>query len=233
MKFDAVSAGGWQHGQYLHISHCAQTMRHVWSNNSLHAYYAFHCRACTVQQLQSLCATHVATVCFTTLKCVPSSACNPQVLAAMWDHLLLRTPKEIASTVCSAIMTIMQDKCQAPQHPPGEAPATAAQPTGTVSSSAQHPNSMEARQAATAAALSGPDSVPKDCDLAIALSVLGSKPGTLSQRFAMLSAARKEWPDDPEGVLALMLLEDVVLAPGEAVIIPAGCPHAYICGKQE
>jgi hypothetical protein len=90
---------------------------------------------------------------------------------------------------------------------------------------------MEAQQAATAAALSGPDDVPKSCELSIALSVLGSKSGSLSQRFAMLSAARKDWPDDPAGVLALMLLEDVVLGPGEAAIIPAGCPHAYVCGE--
>lgn len=90
---------------------------------------------------------------------------------------------------------------------------------------------MEAQQAATAAALSGPSYVAKDCELAIALSVLGCKPGTLSQRHAMLSAAVRAWPDDPVGVLGLMLLEDVVLGPGEAAIIPAGCPHAYVCGE--
>jgi hypothetical protein len=47
----------------------------------------------------------------------------------------------------------------------------------------------------------------------------------------MLSAAARAWPEDPVGVLGLMLLEDVVLGPGEAAVIPAGCPHAYICGK--
>lgn len=34
------------------------------------------------------------------------------------------------------------------------------------------------------------------------------------------------------GLLGLMLLEDVVLGPEEAVIIPAGCSHAYICGER-
>lgn len=33
---------------------------------------------------------------------------NLQALAAMWDHLLLRTPGEIASTVCSSVLTLMQ-----------------------------------------------------------------------------------------------------------------------------
>lgn len=47
----------------------------------------------------------------------------------------------------------------------------------------------------------------------------------------MLSAAASAWPDDPVGLLSLMLLEDVVLGPGDAAIIPAGCPHAYICGE--
>lgn len=61
--------------------------------------------------------------------------------------------------------------------------------------------------------------------------MLGCKPGSDSGRYAMLSAARIAWPDDPVGLLGLMLLEDVVLGPGEAVIIPAGCPHAYICGE--
>jgi len=154
-----------------------------------------------------------------------------QVLAAMWDHLLLRTPQHIASTVCSAVLNLMQDKGQAPHHPPGHTPPAPAQPTGTTTSAGQHPDSMEAQQAATAAALSGPDNVAKDCDLAVALSVLGSKPGGWSQRCAMLSAAARAWPDDPAGVLGLMLLEDVVLGPGEAVIIPAGCPHAYVCGE--
>jgi mannose-6-phosphate isomerase class I len=32
-------------------------------------------------------------------------------------------------------------------------------------------------------------------------------------------------------VLALLLLEDVVLGPGEAALIPSGCPHAYISGE--
>lgn len=123
----------------------------------------------------------------------------------------------------------VQDKVQAPHH--AQAPASSAQPTGTTSSSGHHPGSSEAQQATTAAALSGPDTVPKACDLAIALSVLGSKPGSDRQRYAMLSAARSAWPDDPVGLLGLMLLEDVVLGPGEAVIIPAGCPHAYICGE--
>lgn len=158
-----------------------------------------------------------------------------QALCAMWDHLLLRTPKHIAATVCSAVLTVMQDKVQAPRHTPGQAPGTttSAAPTGTVTSSGHHPGSMEAQQAATAAALSGPDNLAHSCDLALALSVLGSKPGGLSQRFAMLSAAAAAWPDDPVGVLGLMLLEDVVLGPGEAIIIPAGCPHAYVCGAWE
>jgi mannose-6-phosphate isomerase class I len=76
----------------------------------------------------------------------------------------------------------------------------------------------------------GPENVPSECELALALSLLGSKPGSTSQRFAMLSAVRRAWPDDPVGVLGCMMLEDVVLAPGEAVMIPAGCPHAYGCG---
>lgn len=76
----------------------------------------------------------------------------------------------------------------------------------------------------------GPENVPSECELALALSLLGSKPGSTSQRFSMLSAVRRAWPDDPVGVLGCMMLEDVVLAPGEAVMIPAGCPHAYVCG---
>lgn len=156
----------------------------------------------------------------------------------MWDHLLLRTPKEIASTVCSSVLTIMQDRVQPPHAGAPNAtnststnPSTAPQPTGTTSSSADHPGSLEAQQAATAAALSGPESVPSDCQLALALSLLGARPGSVSQRFAMLSAVARAWPDDPVGVLSCMLLEDVVLAPGEAVMIPAGCPHAYVCGE--
>lgn len=175
----------------------------------------------------ALSATARATILHTT----QSTLYVLQVLAATWDHLLLRTPQHIASTVCSAVLTLMQDRAKAPHHPPGHTPAAPAQPTGTTTSAGQHPDSMEAQQAATAAALSGPDNVAKDCDLAIALSVLGSKPGGLSQRCAMLCAAARAWPDDPAGVLGLMLLEDVVLGPGEAVIIPAGCPHAYICGE--
>ena len=56
--------------------------------------------------------------------------CSVQALAAMWDHLLLRTPKEIAATACSSILTIMQDQAAAPHHAPGHAPAISAQPTG-------------------------------------------------------------------------------------------------------
>jgi hypothetical protein len=154
-----------------------------------------------------------------------------QILAAMWDHLLLHTLKDIATAVCNAILTLMNDSARAPQHSaPGQGPPPSAQPTGSTSSSAHHPGSLEAQQAATAAALAGPDHVPKACDLALAMSVLGCRPGGLSQRLSLLSAAARAWPDDPAGVLGLMLLEDVVLAPGEAVIIPAGCPHAYICG---
>lgn len=47
---------------------------------------------------------------FVTLLTCPHG--NLQVLAAMWDHLLLRTPGEIASTVCSSVMTLMQVCCR-------------------------------------------------------------------------------------------------------------------------
>lgn len=71
----------------------------------------------------------------------------------MWDHLLLRTPKEIASTACSSVLTIMQDKAQFPRSAAADRPSSSsAQPTGTTSSSA---GTMETQQAATAAALSG------------------------------------------------------------------------------
>jgi mannose-6-phosphate isomerase class I len=46
----------------------------------------------------------------------------------------------------------------------------------------------------------------------------------------MLKAAAAAWPGEATGVLALLLLEDVVLGPGEAALIPSGCPHAYVCG---
>jgi hypothetical protein len=148
----------------------------------------------------------------------------------MWDHLLMRCPPE-AAEVCSSVLSRMQEALQAPEHPAGQAPAAAdAQATGTTSSSA---HGMEVEQAKTAAALSGPDNVGKACDLSIALSLLSCKPGggSSSQRYAMLSAALQAWPDDARGVLGLMLLEDVVLSPGGAALIPADMPHAYICGE--
>jgi hypothetical protein len=148
----------------------------------------------------------------------------------MWEQLLLRTPTDTAAQVCRAVLASMQHDVQAPHHAPGQAPPSGAQRTGTTTSSGAHQGSLEAQQAATAAALSGPDHVANACDLALALSVLGARPGALSQRYAMLSAAASAWPAHPVGVLALMLLEDAVLGPGEAVTIPSGCPHAYICG---
>lgn len=126
----------------------------------------------------------------------------------------------------------MSDQAQVAHHPQGKPHhQPAAQPTGTVTTSGQHASSQESQQAATAAGLMGPEIVPKACDVALALSTLGAKPGDSSQRYAMLSAAVSAWPDDPVGILGLMLLEDVVLGPGESVMIPAGCPHAYVCGK--
>jgi hypothetical protein len=47
----------------------------------------------------------------------------------------------------------------------------------------------------------------------------------------MIAAAAAAWPGDAAGVLALLLLEDVVLERGQACLIPAGCPHAYVCGE--
>lgn len=107
----------------------------------------------------------------------------------MWDHLLLRTPKEIAATVWNAVFTLMQ-----PQQPQRKAPAgpesptsaaTAPHPTGTVSSSAHHPGSMEAQQAATAAALSGPDEVCEEDCFSIAVCIV-----LLSQR----ATGKVDWP---------------------------------------
>lgn len=84
---------------------------------------------------------------------------------------------------------------------------------------------------AEAAALSGPPQpAGKACDLALALGLV-SEPGGLGSRDAMLAAVATAWPGDPAGVLALLLMEDVVLQRGESILIPAGCPHAYVCGE--
>lgn len=84
---------------------------------------------------------------------------------------------------------------------------------------------------AEAERLEGPSSgVCTACDMDLALGVI-TQPGGSGQRSAMIAAAAAAWPDDAAGVLALLLLEDVVLERGQACLIPAGCPHAYVCGK--
>jgi mannose-6-phosphate isomerase len=60
-------------------------------------------------------------------------------------------------------------------------------------------------------------------------SALADLPGTLLSFLGSYATIGHLHPDDP-GVVAALLLNDVRLAPGEALFLGAGVPHAYLNG---
>lgn len=147
----------------------------------------------------------------------------------LFNWLLLQLP-HLFSEESSAKDSTSNDTSTRPQDAPGSGSSDGPKVPTTGTSSAEF--------AAEAERLEGPTSgVCTASDLDIALGVItqqcgsGQRDAMSGQRGAMISTAAAAWPDDAAGVLALLLLEDVVLERGQACLIPAGCPHAYICGK--
>lgn len=86
------------------------------------------------------------------------------------------------------------------------------------------------REVLTAVLSAEPHEIARTVELAaLAAEQLAAKQGPHADAYAAYAGLAHHFPGDP-GVLAAMLLNHVVLQPGEALFLGAGIPHAYLGG---
>lgn len=94
-----------------------------------------------------------------------------------------------------------------------------------------HPEGDALREVLTAVLTAEPDAMARTAtEAATAAARLADRTtGAESAGYAGYAALARHYPGDP-GVIAAMLLNHVTLAPGEALYLGAGVPHAYLAG---
>ncbi|MEU3355033.1 mannose-6-phosphate isomerase, class I [Streptomyces sp. NPDC037389] len=93
-----------------------------------------------------------------------------------------------------------------------------------------HPESAALREVLTAVLSAERDAVAGTVtEAAAAAERLAAEDGPHRAAYAAYATLARHYPGDP-GVLAAMLLNHVLLQPGEALYLGAGVPHAYLSG---
>ncbi|MFI1972875.1 mannose-6-phosphate isomerase, class I [Streptomyces cinnamoneus] len=93
-----------------------------------------------------------------------------------------------------------------------------------------HPESAALREVLTAVLSAEPASMADTVtEAAAAAGRLAGEEGPHRAAYAAYASLARHYPGDP-GVIAAMLLNHVRLAPGEALYLGAGVPHAYLEG---